>query len=832
MLKLEQTYDDNFSELIPVFLYTDEEALATIAPEMDRSISKATKLISMHSLTVKPNMKADKELTQKQKEFYNTKEYNKWVDEAYLLMGKSHFYKMEYSRAKEIFNYILSNYNEKYSVFEAKMWLARLANEENRFKESEELLTSLERNIELPKNLKGKVYATLADYYIKQGNYKEAINSLVESIEYTTRKHAKTRYTYILAQLYSKTDQNSLSYDAYSKVIQMNPPYKMAFNAKISRALAYQFGTGKKKSIEKELRKMLKDDKNIDFQDQIYFALGNIFYKDGNEPEAIENYRMSIQYSVDNVNQKAKSNITLADLYYSKPDYINAQAYYDSAVALIDADYPNYQELYIKSVSLSNLVESINTVNFQDSVLKLSYLSQNALNDLIDGLIEEEIKAEEEKRIKQQAFAEQQADYQLNKNEFQAAGANNAWYFYNPAVKGIGKKDFTQMWGNRKLEDNWRRKNKSSVSFDELPTEQLASEDGQSQQASKAKIITNRKSREFYMQYIPFTDSAREAAHNKIAAGLYNMGDIYGNELKDYEKAIESYEELLRQYPKYENRLQVYFKLYSIAKLKEDKIRVGKYQQKIVSEFPNSSYAKLITNPNYLQELQDQERVKNEAYMATYNLFQLGRYNQVIARAEKAMKEAPDHELYPKYDYMYTVSSGLKKDTLNFMNDLQNFISKYPLTDLAESAQLIINYIQNTEPRIIELHQREIAKKVFVESFNEVHYFAFILPANVKINQLIFNIINFNLDNFDELRLEVKKVNIDGQNNLCLVSKFKDSEESIQYLKKILPDETIFTDVDNAQAKAIVISETNLDALTTSDKAEQYLIFFRDNYKY
>lgn len=832
MLKLQETYDDDFSELIPVFLYSDEEILSTIAPEMDRSITKATKLISMHSLTVKPNMKADKELTQKEKEFYNLKEYNKWVDEAYLLMGKSHFYKMEYSRAKEVFNYILANYEEAYTVFEAKMWLARLANEEARFKESEELLASLERNIDLPKKLRSEIYATLTDYHIKQENFTEAINSLVESIEFATTKYAKIRYTYLLAQLYSITDQNSLSSEAYSKVIRMNPPYKMAFNAKINRALAYQAGTGQKKSIEKELRKMLKDDKNIDFQDQIYYALGNMYYKDGHETEAMENYKLSIQASVDNVNQKAKSNITLADLYYSKPDYINAQAYYDSAVALIDEDYPNYHELYIKTNSLSNLVESINTVNFQDSVLKLSYLSQNELNDLIDGLIELEIKAEEERRLEQQALAEQQADYQLSQNEYQSAGASNAWYFYNPAVKGVGKKDFTQRWGNRKLEDDWRRKNKSSVSFDELQTEQLASEDGQSQQAGTSKIVTNRKSREYYSQFIPFTDSAREESHKKIAAGLYNMGDIYGNDLKDFDKAIESYEELLRRYPQYEDRLQAYYKLYTIAKRKEDKIRVGKYQQRIVSEFPNSSYAKLITNPNYLQELRDQEKAKNEAYQATYNLFQSGRYNQVIARAEKAMKENPDHELYSKYDYMYTVSSGLKKDTLSFMNDLQSLISKYPLTDLAENAQLIINYMQNTEPRIVEMHQREIAKKVFVESFDEIHYFAYIVPANVKINQLIFNVLNFNLDNFDELSLEVKKVNIDDSNNFCLVSKFKDSEESMQYLKKILTDETIFTDVDIAQANAIVISETNLDALTSSDKAEQYILFFKDNYKY
>jgi len=832
MLKLEQSYDDDFTEIIPVFLYTQEEALAAIAPEMDRSITKATKLITMHSLTVKPDIKADKELSPKHKEFYSKKEYNKWIDEAYLLMGKAHFHKMEYSRAKEVFNYILSNYAEDYSIFEARMWLARLANEESRFKESEELLNSLERNIELPKKLKGEVQATIADYYIKQEKYNEGIEHLKSAVEYCSRKPVKTRYTYLLAQLYTQINENNLSSEYYSKVIRMNPPYKMAFNAKISRALAYQSGAGMKKYIEKELRKMLKDDKNIDYQDQIYFALGNLYFKDKNEEKAIENYELSLQASTDNLKQKAKTNITLADLYYSRPDYINAQAYYDSTVTLIDEDYPNYKVILNKSVSLGKLVESINTVHFEDSVLALSYLSEAKLYEMIDEMIDKEIKADEERMIKQQELAQQQIDFQANKNDFELAGQGNAWYFYNSSVKNIGKKEFMQVWGNRKLEDNWRRKNKSSISFGDLEIETSLSEDEQLEPAKSAKIITNKKSHEYYLQYIPFSDSAKQASHNKISTGLYTMGEIYGEDLKDNPKAIESYENLLNRYPNNENRLQVYYRLYTIAKIEQDKNRVSKYQQKIINEFPNSNYAKLMTNPNYLQELMAQEHAKIEEYNKTYSLFQAENYNQVIDRAEKAMKNNPGHELYAKYDYLYTISAGLRKDTLSFIMDLQKFKERYPSTDLAENAELIIKYLQNKEPRIIELQKREVAKQLFSETSDEEHYFVYIIPSEARINQLIFNILNFNLDNFDDLRLEVKKVNLDNKNNLCMVSKFKNGEESMVYLKKIILDENIFKDVEVQQATAVVISETNYKALTDSDKAEKYILFFKDNYVY
>ncbi len=663
MLELEQTYDDNFSELIPLFLYTSADALATIGPEMDRAIKKTTKLVSMHSLTVKPDIKPDKELTSKQKEFYSKKEYNKWVDEAYLLMGKAHFHKMEYTRAKEVFNYIVSNYGEDYTVFEAKMWLARLANEEFRYRESKDILTSLERSIDLPKNLQGEVQATLADFHIKQGNFKEGIVPLKKAIEFTRRKQIKTRYTYLLAQLYSETNENILASEYYRDVIRMNPPYKMTFNARINRALVYQSGSGSKKNIEKELRKMLKDDKNIDYQDQIYYALGNIYFKENIINEAIVNYKLSLETSKDNYLQKAKTNITLADLYYSRPDYMNAQAYYDSAVLLIDKNYPNYQVLYAKSVSLTNLVEHVNTVHFEDSVLALSTLSKAELTELIDKLIDDERQAEEERRFRQQELAEQQIDIQSNRNGFNLANSGSKWYFYNPAIKNIGRKEFGQIWGNRKLEDNWRRKNKSSLSFADLKVDDQLSDMEQQAPDKINGLVTNKRSREFYLQYIPFTDSARQESHDKIAFGLFNMGEIYGAELKDSEKAINAYEELLERYPGYENRLQVYYKLYSIAKLEKDKSRVGIYQQKIVSEFPNSNFAKLMTNPNYVEELLAQDRKVIDEYIATYQLFQLGRFDQVSMRSHKAMEQYPDHELYSRFDYMYTVSAGLRKDT-------------------------------------------------------------------------------------------------------------------------------------------------------------------------
>jgi len=827
--KLENNFDDDFTELLPVFLYENDDAIAMIASEMDRPIKKAMKLIAMHSLTVKPEVKPDKTLSQKQKEFLNKKEYNKYVDDAYLLMGKSHMYKKEYTQAEETFNYIVSNFPDEQAGFEARIWIARLAILNDNLREAEDILLGLSNNLELPKRLQGELFATHTAFFLKQKKYKEAIETLEKAIPMSYGKFIRLRYTYLLAQLYNLMGDYSKASDNYNKVIKMNPPYKMTFSARINRALTYQTGAGSRKDIENQLGKMLKDDKNIDFQDQIYYALGSLYYRDNIIDKAIENYTLSIKTSTNNERQKAKSSLTLADIYYSKPDYIQAQAYYDTAVSIIDKDYPGYQLIYAKSISLNGLVRNIQTVTFEDSVLKLATLPQPELLSLIDDLIEKEIAAEEEKRLMDEKLAEEKLSG-MTDLQIQTTEAAGNWYFYNPTTKSLGKKEFIRVWGNRKLEDNWRRKNKSSVSFGEALAESENAED-QTTKTGSGELVTNKKSRNFYLQYIPLTDSAKLQSQNRIMKALFNMGEIYSDELKDYPRAIESFEELLKRFPLYENKLQVYYKLYTICKNKGDASRVAKYQQAIISEYPSSNFAKLMTNPDYMKEIAAQERRIYDFYDETYNLFRAENYAAVIGRSLSAMKEYPDHELYPKFDYMFTISSGLKKDTLSFVNDLQQLLNKYPGTEIADNAQAMISYLQRKAPAIVEKQNIQIAHELYTLSGDETHYFAFVVPATANMNQLIFNIVNFNLDNFDNLRLEVKRQNIDGKKGLCLVQKFNNGGEAMAYFMKITASEDIFTDVESSGITPVIISQTNLDKLIQTKTMDQYMLFFNQNYK-
>jgi tetratricopeptide (TPR) repeat protein len=305
MQKLENSHEDNYAKLLTIFIYHNKDELSAINSEMDRSIQKATKVLTTHSITVKPEIDEDKELTPKQREFLNKSEYNKWVDDAYLLMGKSHFHKHEFKEASETFQYIVSNFPNEITQIESRIWLSRISLEQGRIKESENILAELEKETSIPKSLVADFEATLAYQKIQRNDFVQAAEHLEKALDAARSRYYKQRYNFILAQLYQKTNNSLLASERYQKVIKLNPPYEMTFNARINLALSYETGTVSRKDIEKQLQKMLRDDKNIDFQDQIYYAWGNLYFKEGDIDKAIDYYTLSASVSKENINQQA-----------------------------------------------------------------------------------------------------------------------------------------------------------------------------------------------------------------------------------------------------------------------------------------------------------------------------------------------------------------------------------------------------------------------------------------------------------------------------------------------------------------------------------------------
>ncbi|NSW94977.1 MAG: tetratricopeptide repeat protein, partial [Bacteroidales bacterium] len=265
LAKINTSYSDDFSELLRVFEYSDPSTASMCSSDMEKAIQKASKVISLKSISARPEPGKKREISETDRRFLEQKEYNKWVDDSYLLIGKARFYRHEFDEAESVFNHCISEANDENIKTEAMIWLARIANENGNYRESERILKEIEERPAMNRSLKAMFHTTKTDLYLKQEKYNEAAGSLSEALKFISGKRTRYRLTYLLAQLYERDGNSAMATSLYRKVIKMNPPYEVEFNAMINIAGIFDINSGNPEEIRKDLEKMLRDSKNADF---------------------------------------------------------------------------------------------------------------------------------------------------------------------------------------------------------------------------------------------------------------------------------------------------------------------------------------------------------------------------------------------------------------------------------------------------------------------------------------------------------------------------------------------------------------------------------------
>jgi tetratricopeptide (TPR) repeat protein len=797
---------------------------------MERTIQKATKVITLHSITAKPEFKGGPQ-NQKQKDFYAQNEYNNHVPGNYLQMGKAYLYRHDLHLALETFKFILSEYYYDDVIYEAQVWRARTHIMLEEYLEAEDILEVLTGTVEFPDEHRSDLYATVADLYMQQEDYGRAIEPLARALEDVKKKAQRIRYTYILAQLQQKAGDPALASQYYRKVIKMNPPYEYSFNARINRASVFMAGSDNAKEIKDELRKMLKDDKNAEFKDQIYYAQGNVAFREGNVEEAIEMYKLSSAHSTSNAQQKTTTCIILADIYYERQDYEMADAYYDSAVVFLTNEYPGYEAFMQKTRSLSLLVENLRTIQLEDSLQILAGLDEASRLAIIDSIIAqlqlaEQLAREEEVRAMQDQQYNRMA---LNQSQRQGytADQSGSWYFYNQTAKSLGQPEFRMKWGNRKLTDNWRRSNKNQVSFETAEGEVMADSAGVI--AEKQKVLSN-KSREFYLQDIPMTDSMMQLSHGRIMEALFNAGTIYKNDLKDIPNAVVTYTDLLDRYPGNDYTLNTYYNLYSIYNQENNMQLANVYKQSIVREFPESQPAQLLTNPNYVAELLAKENEVSNYYEQTYQLFQQGAYDRVIRDADAALVRFANDPLIPKFELLKVLAIGKTEEVLVFTLALDSLASTTPDPQVAEMANMIMAYILNSDQEVKTETQKIEAEEIYSPDTTGVFFYGLFLNKRVDLNQLKFEFINLNLDNYPNNTFNIVDEALEEGEIALYVKEFPSMANARNYFELARMNEVIRKTLEGVNYRPFIISQGNAEILLSDRVPDKYWLFFRKHY--
>lgn len=810
----ETNHTDNYDQVLEIFQTGTKEQASSINPNADKAIKKASTMIQNHSMLIKG------------------KEYCRWIDDCYMLIGKSHHYKKDFYQATEIFMYVIKQYKDKpETVVDGRIWLLRNYTAMSRLTSAQGIIDNIEADIEtLPKKQIGHYAAALADFYIKKEEYANAIPELEKAIANTKNKRVKTRYTYILAQLYEKTNNKGKASLHYAKVLKGNPTYDMAFNAQINEALMFDVASGGSSAdLKKTLKKMARDDKNVDYLDRIYYALAGIAINESEYAEGIELYKKSVAASTVDTKQKGLSYLKLADLYFDKPEYETSKLYYDSTLTALPQDHALYIDAEIKRNSLEDLVKNLHIIAFEDSVQKLAKMSSIELDLYIDDMIAKIIEEEERKRFEEENAALNPITNQTTNNNTQNTGGK--WYFDNPTTVSFGYSEFVRIWGSRKLEDNWRRKNKQSVAPD-------FSDGSGTDSLGTKKDTLDVKSKEYYLRDIPTTQAKMDSSNARIVDAYYSLGMIYREQLDDKERAVESFETLIKRFPKNKYQLASYYQLYRLNLAMGNKPRADYYRNLIISQYPDSEYANILQNPNYLKDLEEFKGRAAVFYGETFAAYEAKDYDLVLKNASQAHIRFEKSDQLPRFDLLRAMAIGKTQKLDDFEAALKELIAKYPKGKERQEAENILKYIEGIRGGPDEQlpDEKIVDSKVITESLyrlnkDTIHYYVLLIGkpgfnnTTVKAKVSDFNQLYYSLES-----LTIKNMMINALSQLVYVEKFDNAAKAKSYFETIKKQSEIFEGLTADEYRHFIISAENFGIYYKDKNIDKYMEFYNTNY--
>ena len=867
-LEKETGNKDNYTEQIPLYTVSNKNSREIGKANFDRAIEKCEKAIHQHSIKRRPEWTKKRRKTAKDIEWLSRREYNPFLWKAWMLMGRSQFYQGDFESAAATFSYMSRLYATQPAIYgKARAWLAKCYIEQNWNYDAEDVIRNMLRDSIHWRAQKEWDY-TFADYYIHTGNAEQAIPYLRKVISHEMRRKQKAREWYLMGQLQASIGNKKEAYKAFRHVIRQNPPYELAFNARI--AMTEVMAKDNAGKMISRLKRMAASDNNKEYQDQIYYAIGNIHLSRKDTLQAITAYEKGYQKSTRNGIEKGVLLLHLGDLYWTKEKFSDARRCYGEAIGLLDKDRKDYQQLANRSKVLDELVPYTDVVQLQDSLQQLARMSEKECNAAIDRVIDALKKKEKEERNRK---AEEEAESTLrqdsgnfaNNNNFASSNspqknnensantpANGQWYFYSPLTVSQGKAQFQKLWGKRDNVDNWQRINKTVVAnaagAEEMTDEQRdslaqAAEQEELLKQTSDSAVNDPHKREYYLAQIPFTPEQLAESNKLLEDGLYHAGVIFKDKLDNLPLSRKSLLRLVNNHPDYAHLDDAYYHLYLLYSRERKPEMAQTYLQKLKAEYPESQWTTLLSDPYYAENAKRGVQIEDSLYTRTYQAFRDGEYDKVERNAQISRNRFPDGANRDKFLFIGGLSKLNDGDIKSCLADLKEVVSKYPDSRLSEMAGMIINGVDAGRRlyggkfdlndvwtrRSIELNDRDSTRQKGYSPERNAS-FVFLLaydPDKTNENQLLFEMAKYNFTSYMARYFDINIEDLEGLHRMQ-ISGFNSYDEARQYANAVYQQPAIKPLLGNV--RAYVISEPNLKLLGTSHTYEEYEKFYSKHF--
>jgi len=887
--ELDKKRKDNYLEILPVYFYPPKQDLTSAFPSFDRAIEKASKSVFKHSILIRG------------------KEYVKTMNDAYMMMGKAYFYKQDYNEAKRVFNYVSTVYKDWGSVEEATIWIARaelqqdypvraqsfleeigpLMQQKNikttNVRDDDELKTksktppkkknkyskykkkkptsqaskssknkSKATKRKITNNVRLQYYAAMAEYNLlaPNGDIEEAIDNIKIALQYRPKKDFKVRLYFILGQLYEELGNQPAAQNWFLKVIRAAPEYEMEFSARMHLAVNYDGTPLSKRNIMKELSKMLKDPKNEDYRDQIYYAISEIARIDEDDADREFYLAKSVAAYTKNDYQRTFSAVTLANIFFNEEEYVKAQAYYDTALMSLPLNFPNSEELLRKASVLRDLVENLDMIHLQDSLQRIAKMSDNQrrgwVNQMIAKYTEEERRLAKEEADRMLAFANTQNFANVNVN---TQGQSRKWYFYNPGLVSQGTTEFYRRFGNRKLEDNWRISNRVVISFEDMAdlnagVEKEEEEEFDADGNPVKKRETDPKKPEYYTQDLPLTPEAIEASNMLIANAMYNASTIYFDQLNDLKRSNEMLHKLIQRFPDHDLVLPSYFLLWTNYTKLKNTSKANEAKDVILAKYPDTDYAKLILDPEYYKKLAEAAKENERKYDDLHGVYSSKQWARTVQLADDLLALTEDVTLIAKTAYLRAVAIGQLEGEDALKEALTKIIQNHPKEEVTELAKIYLSIFSTTQSQAQMVNAGtavavitpetiiDVKDSPFNSNLDEQHYVIILVDVHKKaVNDVKYDVSNFNSTYFRLERFNVNSFYINQNEQLVTIARFKNKTDAMNYHIALTTNDVFAPSIQDKSITVYPISASNYSIYYNKvDERRLYKKFFEENY--
>lgn len=854
-VKIREAHKEDYDKILPIFIYGTDETAKASYPDMEKAIEKCENVIRRH--TIKVEAKGQKR-----------PEYNKWIDENYGVIGKAYFYKRNYAKAAEVFQYVNRKYKKPNTSATSNTWLAKTFIQQEEYGKAIQALNKVDPDHkEVSYDQKAEFYLAYTDALLHQKKPDKAIEKLELAIKNTKKKRARARLYFILAQIQQEQNNSSDALANYENVIKSKPVYELEFYARINKALSYSRQGGSSAEIQKQLMKMLKDEKNKDYLDQIYYALGDIAWEEQRRADAIAFYQKSLEENLTNTKQKAKTFLRLADLYFDERQYENAQHYYDSTLTTISADHERYPIVKARAESLTELVAGLNAIELNDSLTVICKMSPSERDKRL-AEIQKQMQAEkDDQKRKDEIAAQKAAAAAAAAINTAGGGITGTFWCYNENLRKKGFDDFKEKWVDRPLKDNWRLQSLLSQSFG--PGEEVVgtfpeTQNPDSTNSSEAKVDDKYTAPtvDALKETLPCDDPVKMLKMEKNAAeGYYNAGVIYKEKLNDEDNAISTWEELIANIDTSAFHPTTYYQLFRTWLSKETVKGYVKnpfcstcgsqyWGDEIKRLYPGSDWAMLVDNPSYLDVQDVKQAEEDSVYQVAYSFYAGRNYVQAKMYADSIIRTQPNNHLLCKYRLMRAICTGYNNAhygaATEYKNELQELAKACPGTEEATKANELLKGIKTEEtssnpvpsptdestgdPAVedpVKPLPDTLVDSPYKYDASAEHYIAVVMPVQGSdLNSAKTAIADFNSTMYTSAALKVTNNLLSKDYHLILVKSFKKLDEGNEYIGTFKSDTDKLKTINESGYRSFLISKQNYITLFKNKDVDQYMDFY------